>query len=155
MAAKFVFTLSILSFLFRRLSAAETYVSDNNLKSKLFPNVEITLANDYDRTIYFMCKNTDKDNTLHPLDAGQTYRFNFTQVAFPMKWCFLYINSHSFGFLWVYNMRSRCTKCFWSITNYPNLYRTDRVRWERQKLFMPPTFEIDNFLLPENNTPWG
>lgn len=80
MAAKFVFTLSILSFLFRRLSAAETYVSDNNLKSKLFPNVEITLANDYDRTIYFMCKNTDKDNTLHPLDAGQTYRFNFTQV---------------------------------------------------------------------------
>nr|GMC94545.1 glucose and ribitol dehydrogenase-like [Ipomoea batatas] len=80
MAAKFVFTLSILSFLFRRLSAAETYVSDNNLKSKLFPNVEITLANDYDRTIYFMCKNTDKDNTLHPLDAGQTYRFNFTQL---------------------------------------------------------------------------
>lgn len=84
MAAKLVVTttatLIILSSLFRLSAAGENYLYDDNLKSKLFPRVEITLANDYDRTIYFMCKNTDKDNKLHPLEAGQTYRFNFTQV---------------------------------------------------------------------------
>ncbi|RAL37487.1 hypothetical protein DM860_000181 [Cuscuta australis] len=142
--------VSVLSLLFH-ISAGETYVYDNGLKATLFPNIEITLANDYHRPIYFMCKNTDKDKKLHPLGVGETYRFNFTQVAFPMRWCFLYINSHTHGFLWVYNMRSRCTKCFWSITNFPNLYRTDRVRWERQKLFLPLGFDITQFLVRESS----
>ncbi|CAI9766194.1 unnamed protein product [Fraxinus pennsylvanica] len=114
-------------------------------KFELFPDVEVTLANDGNHPIYFMCKYTDKDNSLYELPENTTYRFNFPQVAFPMRWCYLYINPRSHGFFWAYTVRSRCTKCFWSINRYPHLYRSDRARWERQQLFQPLNFNISDY----------
>lgn len=122
-----------------------------NIYKALFPTIEVTLANDGDYPVFFMCKFTDKDNYLHTLEKGEIYRYNFTQIAFPMRWCYLYINQKSHGFFWAYNIRLRCTKCFWSIANYPYLYRSDRSRWERQKLYAPLGFNVTNYLINEDS----
>ncbi|KAG6421890.1 hypothetical protein SASPL_118449 [Salvia splendens] len=113
----------------------------------MFPEVEITLANDGQSSVWFMCQLTHKGDSLYELPANSTYRFSFTHMAFPMRWCYLYIHPGSHGFFWAYTVRSRCTKCFWSIDRHPSLYRNDIGRWERQKLFMPPSFNISNFLV--------
>ena len=114
--------------------------------STLFPKVEVTLANDGEYRVWFMCQLTDKRDSLYELPPNETYRFNFTHVAFPMRWCYLYINPRSHGFFWAYTVRARCTKCFWSINTHPSLYRNDKGRWERQKLYMPPNFNITTFI---------
>ena len=113
--------------------------------SGLFPKVEITLANDGEYNVWFMCQLTDKSDSLYELSPKETYRFNFSHVAFPIRWCYLYINPRSNGFFWAYTVRARCTKCFWSIIDHPSLYRNDKGRWERQKLYMPHNFNITNF----------
>ncbi|XP_042004775.1 uncharacterized protein LOC121753621 [Salvia splendens] len=118
----------------------------------MFPEVEITLANDGENPVWFMCQMTEKGDSLYELPPNSTYRFNFTHVAFPMRWCYMYIHPGSQGFFWVYTVRSRCTKCFWSIDKHPSLYRNDIGRWERQKLFMPPSFNISNFLLNDTQS---
>ncbi|KAL3614246.1 hypothetical protein CASFOL_042320 [Castilleja foliolosa] len=111
----------------------------------LFPDVEITLANDGLYPIWFMCQMTDKSDSLYELSPNVTYRFTLKQAAFPMRWCYLYISQTSQGFFWAFTVRSKCTKCFWSISKYPSLYRGDKGRWERQKLFMPPDFDISDY----------
>lgn len=119
------------------------------VKTRLFPVIEVTLANDGEDPVLFMCKFTNKDNNLHVLGKGDIYRYNFTQIAFPMRWCYLYINEKTNGFFWAYNVRLRCTKCFWSINNFPYLYRSDRSRWERQKLYAPLGFNLSNYLIKQ------
>ncbi|KAL7119028.1 hypothetical protein ACP275_02G037400 [Erythranthe tilingii] len=119
----------------------------------LFPELEVTLANDGTYPIWFMCQMTDKSNSLFQLQPNATYRFSFLQVAFPMRWCYLYVSPKSHGFFWAYTVRSRCTKCFWSINKHPSLYRGDKGRWERQKLFMPPGFKIDPLTNDKDNKP--
>ncbi|EPS57159.1 hypothetical protein M569_17662, partial [Genlisea aurea] len=109
----------------------------------VMPEVEVTLANDGSSGVLFMCQRTSKSDSLYTLLPNSTYRFSFTHLAFPMRWCFLYINPEAYGFFWAYTVRSRCTKCFWSITKHASLYRGDKGRWERQKLFTPPRFYID------------
>lgn len=127
--------------------------SDNGalefVKTRLFPVIEVTLANDGEDPVLFMCKFTSKDNNLHVLGKGDIYRYNFTQIAFPMRWCYLYVNEKTNGFFWAYNVRLRCTKCFWSINNFPYLYRSDRSRWERQKLYAPLGFNLSNYLIKQ------
>ncbi|KAL8541471.1 hypothetical protein ACS0TY_002659 [Phlomoides rotata] len=115
-------------------------------EASFFPEVEVTLANDGAYRVWFMCQLTDKRDSLYELSPNETYRFKFKHMAFPMRWCYLYINPWSHGFFWAYTVRARCTKCFWSINNHPSLYRNDKGRWERQKLFMPPNFNISAFL---------
>ncbi|GER42171.1 self-incompatibility protein [Striga asiatica] len=112
----------------------------------LFPEIEITLANDGRWPVWFMCQMTDHSDSLYQLPQNSTYRFNFRQAAFPMRWCYLYVSRSSHGFFWAFTVRSRCTKCFWSINHHPSLYRADKGRWERQKLFMPPDFNISRYL---------
>lgn len=113
----------------------------------LHPAVEITLSNDGLYPIWFMCQMTDHwSESLHQLPANETVRFSFDHIAFPMRWCYLFINPRSQGFFWAYTVRSRCTKCFWSINKHPSLYRNDKGRWERQKLFMPPQFNISEYI---------
>ncbi|KAK4437918.1 hypothetical protein Salat_0125900 [Sesamum alatum] len=114
---------------------------------KVIPVVEVTLANDGIYPIWYMCQMTDKADSLYALEPNSTYRFSFNHLAFPMRWCYLYINPRSHGFFWAYTVRSRCTRCFWSINKHPSLYRGDRGRWERQKLFMPPDFDIKKYAL--------
>ncbi|KAL3621129.1 hypothetical protein CASFOL_036041 [Castilleja foliolosa] len=111
----------------------------------LFPDVEITLANDGLYPVWYMCQMTDKSDSLYELAPNVTYRFSLKQAAFPMRWCFLYINPNKHGFFWAFTVRSKCTKCFWSINKHPSLYRGDKGRWERQKLFMPPDFKISDY----------
>ncbi|GER36945.1 calcium-dependent phospholipid-binding protein [Striga asiatica] len=116
----------------------------------LFPEIEITLANDGLYPVWFMCQMTDHADSLYELSPNSTYRFDFEQVAFPMRWCYLYISQTSHGFFWAFTVRSRCTKCFWSINRHPSLYRADKGRWERQKLFMPPDFNITRYVKSGN-----
>ena len=123
------------------ISAATTAAS-----SALFPKVEVTLANDGEYRVWFMCQMTDKSDSLYELPPNETYRFNFSHVAFPMRWCYLYIHPGAHGFFWAYTVRARCTKCFWSINSHPSLYRNDKGRWERQKLFMPSDFDIYSYI---------
>ncbi|EPS69551.1 hypothetical protein M569_05216 [Genlisea aurea] len=113
----------------------------------IMPEVEVTIANDGASPVLFMCQLTDKSDSLYTLKSNVTYIFHFTQIAFPMRWCFLYINPNTHGFFWAYTVRSRCTKCFWSVTKHVSLYRGDKGRWERQKLFMPPDFSISDYRL--------
>ncbi|KAG8368424.1 hypothetical protein BUALT_Bualt15G0044000 [Buddleja alternifolia] len=115
--------------------------------SGLFPEVEITLANDGSYPIWYMCQTGGRRDSLYALQPNSTFRFVFRQIAFPMRWCYLYATPNSNGFFWAYTVRSRCTKCFWSINKYPSLYRGDKGRWERQKLFMPPDFKMTEFLV--------
>lgn len=124
--------------------AAEQQTSFVN---KMFPTIEVTLANDNNFSIYYMCRDFDTINALTKLSPGDNYKFNISQIAFPMRWCYLYINPRTHGFFWAYNVRSKCTKCFWSVTNFPYLYKADRVRWEREKLFVPVGFNINDYLI--------
>lgn len=120
-------------------------------RSEVFPELEVTLANDGAYPIWFMCQMTDRGDSLYELQPNATFRFNFVQVAFPMRWCYLYVNPSSHGFFWAYTVRSRCTKCFWSINKFPSLYRGDKGRWERQKLFVPPDFQIGFFKVDKDD----
>ncbi|KAG8368361.1 hypothetical protein BUALT_Bualt15G0037500 [Buddleja alternifolia] len=88
--------------------------------SGLFPEVEITLANDGSYPIWYMCQTGGRRDSLYALQPNSTFRFVFRQIAFPMRWCYLYYATpNSNGFFWAYTVRSRCTKCFWSINKYP------------------------------------
>ncbi|KAL0384253.1 UNVERIFIED_CONTAM: hypothetical protein Sradi_2819600 [Sesamum radiatum] len=116
---------------------------------KWHSTVEVTLSNDGLYPVWYMCQMTDKADSLYQLQPNSTYRFSFTHLAFPMRWCYLYINPRSHGFFWAYTVRSRCIRCFWSINKHPSLYRGDRGRWERQKLFMPPDFDITKYAKKE------
>ncbi|CAK9151275.1 unnamed protein product [Ilex paraguariensis] len=111
-------------------------------KRNLFPNVTVTVANDRDKDVFCMCKGSKFSDALHVLKAGERLSYVFTQIAFPMRWCYLYIDDNKQGFFWAYTVRSRCTMCFWSIKEQPYLYRPDRNRWERQKLYRPPSLMI-------------
>ncbi|CAN4100659.1 unnamed protein product [Withania somnifera] len=110
-------------------------------------NAEQQKTNDNNFSIYYMCRDFDTINTLTKLGPGDNYKFNISQIAFPMRWCYLYINPRTHGFFWAYNVRSKCTRCFWSVTNFPYLYKADRVRWEREKLFTPVGFNINDYLV--------
>ncbi|KAL0334901.1 UNVERIFIED_CONTAM: hypothetical protein Sradi_4702000 [Sesamum radiatum] len=116
---------------------------------KMLAVVEVTLSNDGVHPVWYMCQMTDKADSLYQLQPNSTYRFSFNHLAFPMRWCYLYINPRSHGFFWAYTVRSRCIRCFWSINKHPSLYRGDRGRWERQKLFMPPDFDITKYAMKE------
>ncbi|PIN08747.1 hypothetical protein CDL12_17064 [Handroanthus impetiginosus] len=118
----------------------------------IMPEVEVTLANDGLYPIWYMCQLTDKTSSLYELQPNSTYRFKFPHLAFPMRWCYLYINPRSHGFFWAYTVRSRCTKCFWSINKHPSLYRGDKGRWERQKLFMPADFNLTLYSIIDPET---
>ncbi|KAG8377745.1 hypothetical protein BUALT_Bualt08G0064900 [Buddleja alternifolia] len=115
--------------------------------------VEITLANDGLFPILYMCQTADRKDSLYELKSNSTFRFVFRHIAFPMRWCYIYTNPNSHGFFWAYTVRSRCTKCFWSINKYPSLYRTDKGRWERQKLFMPPGFNMSEYFIQKPDGP--
>lgn len=115
----------------------------SKIKYYFFPIIEITLFNEGEHDILYTCNLTPNATGLYVLRRGDKFSYSFTQVAFPMRWCYLYINDQMNGFFWSYNVRLRCTKCFWSIRKYPYLYRSDRTRWERQQLFMPQDFDID------------
>lgn len=117
-----------------------------------FPEIEVTLANDGLYPIWYMCQMTSTSDSLYELPPNTTYHFSFQQIAFPMRWCYLYISKTSHGFFWAFTVRSRCTKCFWSINKHPSLYRGDKGRWERQKLFMPPYFKMDDYYKIKNNS---
>lgn len=116
-----------------------------SIRDFFFPTIEITIFNDGADSVYYMCKFTKNDTGLHELRPREKFIYNFTQIAFPMRWCYLYINDKMNGFFWSYSVRLRCTKCFWSISNYPHLYRSDRGRWERQQLFNPLDFNISRY----------
>lgn len=139
-------TITLLSLITSFVPGAESFNIITKPLDQIFPKIEVTLSNDGTDKILYMCQWTDTEDSLNELLPGATYRFKFTQIGFPMRWCYLYINPTSHGFFWVYTVRARCTNCFWSINKHPFLYRGDRSRWERQKLYMPKGFNVNDFL---------
>lgn len=120
--------------------------SQSSTEAAVFPLVEVTLANDGIKPLWIMCQKPGKGGAFTQLAPNATYRFSFRHIAFPMRWCYIYIDTKRHGFFWAYTVRSKCTKCFWSIEGYPSLYRGDKGRWERQRLFVPTGFNVSNYV---------
>lgn len=117
----------------------------------LFPRVEVTLYNESDESILYMCSLDKKEKrTLRELDPAKQDSWNFTQFANPLYWCYLFVDEDNHGFFWVYGVRSRCIKCFWKIVKFPYLYRSDRNRWERQQLFPPQNTKWQTYKVGAN-----
>ncbi|KAL8157494.1 hypothetical protein AgCh_002268 [Apium graveolens] len=120
------------------------------INNNLFPRVEVTLFNESEDKVLYMCSFGDeKERSLRVLEGGQQNSWNFTQFAFPLHWCYLYVNENRHGFFWAYGVRSRCIKCFWKVGKFPFLYRSDRNRWERQQLFPPQNLKF-NLTMPKD-----
>lgn len=120
----------------------------SRISRSLFPRVEVTLFNESEDKVLYMCSfGSEDERSLQVLEGGQQYSWSFTQFGFPLHWCYLYVDEKRHGFFWAYGVRSRCIKCFWKVGKYPFLYRSDRNRWERQQLFPPQNLKF-NLTLP-------
>ena len=144
---KHPFLVTALILLMLTPSHAATLSLWNRWKARvagnLFPKVEVTLYNESDDKVLYMCSFDENQRSLQVLGAGQQNSWNFTQFAFPLHWCYLYVNEERHGFFWAYGVRSRCIKCFWKVGKFPFLYRSDRNRWERQQLFPPQNLKFN------------
>ena len=108
-------------------------------KFQLFSYVTVTLYNTLEHDVLYMCSFKECNKTLQVLKANKKITWSFRQYGLPMYWVYLYIDEKTQGFFWAYAVRLRCIKCFWRIDQFISLYRGDRNRWERQRLF-PPLF---------------
>lgn len=111
------------------------------------------MYNALNNSLVYMCSFEDSEyKSLKILEPGKERTWKFTQISFPLHWCYIYVNSQISGFFWAYGVRSRCTDCFWKIDQYPYLYRDDRSRWEIQYLYDVPNLKMaDDMDVPDGD----
>ncbi|GAA0148693.1 hypothetical protein LIER_08067 [Lithospermum erythrorhizon] len=127
--------------------------------SDVFPRVGVVLANEDDQSVYYMCQKYKdvvlaNNDTLHVLKPNDAFEFSIFHVAYPRRWCYMYINKDTNGFFWAYSVRKKCGRnCYFGVKNrFLYMYREDRKRWERQQLYKPLLFDINRFLLTNATT---
>jgi hypothetical protein len=88
-----------------------------SLVDKLFQKITVTISNDADHEIQYMCGDGEHDKKLHSMKPGEYMSFEFHDIMFPLKWCYVYLGESKHGVFWAYAVKLRCTECTWSLRN--------------------------------------
>lgn len=105
----------------------------------LFPVVTVKLTSNATHEVYVKCGAKQWKDQLQILMKGDSISWQFREILFPLKWCFVHIDKHNQGVFWAVNVKFQCTHCQWSINdNGVFLYREKLQEWEKHPLFLGP-----------------
>ncbi|KAI9176524.1 hypothetical protein LWI28_003852 [Acer negundo] len=110
----------------------------------LFPMVTVELRNNASHHVHVKCGVEKFKEEMMLLNAGDAISWEFREILFPLKWCYVHIDNDNQGVFWASHVRLQCTHCYWSIKDDGvYFYRQNLNKWINQRLFLDSIQNMD------------
>ncbi|KAF5735050.1 hypothetical protein HS088_TW15G00549 [Tripterygium wilfordii] len=102
-----------------------------------FPRKGVIIRNDATHNVILKCDAKEFDMKIKLLPPGTEERFEFLEIIFPLRWCYVQIDDKIHGLFWAYATKLKCnTACSWSIRDTGIfMYNDDMRSWTPSPLF--------------------
>ncbi|KAJ0113319.1 hypothetical protein Patl1_01470 [Pistacia atlantica] len=105
--------------------------------------VTVELRNEAKHPIYVKCGDPEVEQ-LRMLTTGETISWEFREILFPLKWCYVYVKNDTQGVFWASHVRLQCTHCIWRIRNDGIYYYKPKLQeWIKRHLYQCPILNVD------------